>query len=312
MLSKSIEQINLFSMDKYINDLIHLYDNKKLPNKIILSGESGIGKSVLAFHLINYIFSKNEDYTYDKNNFTINESNKSFNLVKNNSHPNFYFSYIDEDKKSINVNEIRDIISFCNKSSFNNCEKIILIDKIEYLNKNSSNALLKILEEPNEKVIFILIKDSAKFLLKTINSRCINFNINLNLAQKEFILNNILENDFYENLNVDFKNFYFSPGDFVNLYYLFVNNNIEYQFTIEQFLDYLIKNKLYKKDPFIKNNMNLFFELYFSKKFFMYKNNISAFNNYKVFTKELNDIYKYNLDLESVLIRFEKICINEK
>ena len=298
MLSKSIEQINLFSMDKYINDLIHLYDNKKLPNKIILSGESGIGKSVLAFHLINYIFSKNEDYTYDKNNFTINESNKSFNLVKNNSHPNFYFSYIDEDKKSINVNEIRDIISFCNKSSFNNCEKIVLIDKIEYLNKNSSNALLKILEEPNEKVIFILIKDSAKFLLKTINSRCINFNINLNHTQKEFILNNILENNFYENLNVDFKNFYFSPGDFVNLYYLFVNNNIDYQFTIEQFLDYIIKNKIYKKDPFIKNNMNLFFELYFSKKFFIYKNNISAFNNYKVFTKELNDIYKYNLDLE--------------
>ena len=44
----------------------------------------------------------------------------------------------------------------------------------------------------------------------------------------------------------------------------------------------------------------------------MYKNNISAFNNYKVFTKELNEIYKYNLDLEAVLIRFEKIRINEK
>ena len=312
MLSKSIEQINLFSMDKYINDLIHLYDNKKLPNKIILSGESGIGKSVLAFHLINYIFSKNEDYAYDKNNFRINESNKSFNLVKNNSHPNFYFSYIDEDKKSISVNEIRDIISFCNKSSFNNCEKIVLIDNIEHLNKNASNALLKILEEPNEKVIFILIKDSAKFLLKTIDSRCINFNVNLSYMQKEFILNNILENDFYVNLNEDFKNFYFSPGDFVNLYYLFVNNNIEYQFTIEQLLDYIIKNKLYKKDLFLKNNMNLFFELYFSKKFFMYKNNISAFDNYKVFIKEVNEIYKYNLDLESVLIRFEKIAINEK
>tara|TARA_B100001173_G_scaffold310959_1_gene326862 strand:- start:258 stop:1196 length:939 start_codon:yes stop_codon:yes gene_type:complete len=312
MLSKSIEQLNLYSMDEYINDLIHLYENKKLPNKIILSGETGIGKSVLAFHLINYIFSKNEDYAYDKNNFRINESNKSFNLVKNNSHPNFYFSYIDEDKKSISVNEIRDIISFCNKSSFNNCEKIVLIDNIEHLNKNASNALLKILEEPNEKVIFILIKDSAKFLLKTIDSRCINFNVNLSYMQKEFILNNILENDFYVNLNEDFKNFYFSPGDFVNLYYLFVNNNIEYQFTIEQLLDYIIKNKLYKKDSFLKNNMNLFFELYFSKKFFMYKNNISAFDNYKVFIKEVNEIYKYNLDLESVLIRFEKIAINEK
>ena len=57
MLSKSIEQPNLFSMDKHINHLIHLYENKKLPNKIILSGQRGIGKSVLAFHLINHIFS---------------------------------------------------------------------------------------------------------------------------------------------------------------------------------------------------------------------------------------------------------------
>ena len=133
------------------------------------------------------------DYTYDKNNFRINESNKSFNLVKNNSHPNFYFSYINEDKKSISVNEIRDIISFCNKSSFNNREKIVLIDNVEYLNNNASNALLKILEEPNEKVIFILIKDSAKFLLKTINSRCINFNINLGHTQKEFILKKLMQ-----------------------------------------------------------------------------------------------------------------------
>ena len=312
MLSKSIDQLNLFSMDKYINDLIHLYENKKLPNKIILSGVRGIGKSVLAFHLINYIFSKDEDFSYDKEKLKINSSNRSFNLLKKKSHPNFYFSYVDEDKKSISVNEIRDIISFCNKSSFNDCEKIVLIDNVEYLNKNASNALLKILEEPNEKVIFILIKDSAKYLLKTINSRCIKFNVNLSHTQKEFILNNILENNFYNNLNEDFKNFYFSPGDFVNLYYLFVNNNIEYQFTIEQLLDYIIKNNLYKKDPFVKNNMNLFFELYFSKKFFMYKNNISAFNNYKIFTKELNEIYKYNLDLESVLIRFEKISINEK
>ena len=312
MLSKSIEQLNLFSMDKYINDLIHLYENKKLPNKILLSGQRGIGKSVLAFHLINYIFSKNEDFSYDKEKLKINISNRSFNLLKKNSHPNFYFCSIDEDKKSISVKEIRDIISFCNKSSFNDCEKIVLIDNIEYLNRNASNALLKILEEPNEKVIFILIKDSAKFLLKTINSRCINFNINLSHTQKEFILKNILENDFYENLNEDFKNFYFSPGDFVKLYYLFVNNNIEFHFTIEQLLDYIIKNKSYKKDLFVKNNMNLFFELYFSKKFFMYKNNISAFNNYKVFIKEVNDIYKYNLDLESVLIRFEKTSINEK
>ena len=54
------------------------------------------------------------------------------------------------------------MLEFSNKSSFNNKNKIILIDNIEYLNISSANALLKVLEEPNEKLIFILIHNSAK------------------------------------------------------------------------------------------------------------------------------------------------------
>ena len=37
-----------------------LYDDQKLPNRIIFSGNSGIGKSTFAYHLTNYILSKNE------------------------------------------------------------------------------------------------------------------------------------------------------------------------------------------------------------------------------------------------------------
>ena len=36
---------------------------KNLPNKILLSGQKGIGKSTLCYHLINYILSKDEDYS---------------------------------------------------------------------------------------------------------------------------------------------------------------------------------------------------------------------------------------------------------
>ncbi len=312
MPGKPIEQESLYSMDKYINDLILLYDSQRLPNKILLSGYKGIGKSILSYHLINYIFSKKEDFPYDKENFKINTSNRSFNLVKRNSHPNFYLVSVDDSKKNIDINQIRNIITFCNKSSFNNSEKIVLIDNVENLNKNSANALLKVIEEPNDKVIFILIKDSGKKLIKTIHSRCINFNINLNHDEKLLILNNILEDNFYNNLNDDFKSYFFSPGDYVNLYHFFSINDLDIEITIEELLNYIIKNNLYKSDIYIKNNLNLFFELYFSKKFFLFKNNISAFNDYKKFTKEVHDIYKYNLDLESIIIQFKKKILYEK
>ena len=56
------------------------------------------------------------------------------------------------DKKFIDINQIRSLNINLNKSSFNNKPRFVLIDNIEFLNKNSINALLKILEEPNENV----------------------------------------------------------------------------------------------------------------------------------------------------------------
>ena len=51
------------------NNLVNLYNNNNLPNKLILSGKKGIGKSLFAKHFLNYIFSLNEDYKYDLKNF---------------------------------------------------------------------------------------------------------------------------------------------------------------------------------------------------------------------------------------------------
>ncbi len=309
---RSIEQTHLYSLNKYIDNFIYLHDHKRLPNKIMLSGNKGIGKSVLALHLINYILSKNENYPYNKKEYVINNLNRSFKLVNENIHPNFFYVEIEDEKKSISIDQVRNIISFCNKSSFNNSERIVLINNIERLNKNSSNALLKVLEEPNEKVIFILIKDSSKILINTIYSRCIKFNIAIDENQKNNILNNILDQNFINNLNNDFKNYFFSPGVYINLFNFYNENSIKFEISIDELLELIMKKKFYKNNLFVKNNIGLFFELYFSKKFFSLKNNITVFNDYKKFIKEIHNTYKYNLDLESILLQYEKKLINEK
>ena len=73
--------------------------------------------------------------------------------------------------------------------------KIVLIDNAEYLNINSSNALLKIIEEPNDDTIIILIQDSSKRMLDTLSSRFVTFNFNLKFNQTLNILNNLLDDD---------------------------------------------------------------------------------------------------------------------
>ena len=173
MRLKPSENIQLYGMKYFFNEIISLYKEKKLPTKILLSGKKGLGKSTLAYHIINYILSNNEMFKYDSSKLTINKDNKSFKLLQNNTHPNFYLIDLISEKKNIDVGQIREMISYTNKSTFNNMERFILIDNIENLNKNSINALLKIIEEPNENIFFILINNSEKNILPTLKSRCL-------------------------------------------------------------------------------------------------------------------------------------------
>ena len=161
-------QKQLYNYKNTFLSITKLYENKKLPNKILFTGAKGIGKATLSYHLINYIFSKNEDFKYDINKYQINQLNRSYKLIINNSHPNFNLINVLEGKKIIEISQIRQMINYTNKSSFNNRERIILIDNVENLNLNSLNALLKIVEEPNENVFFILVFDNSKKLLNTL------------------------------------------------------------------------------------------------------------------------------------------------
>ena len=161
---KPASQLTLYGLNDDFNELASLYNKKKLPNKILLSGNKGIGKCTLAYHLINYILSNDEEFSYDQKNFTINENNKSFKLIINNVNPNFNLIDVASDKKFIDISQIRNLILNLNKSSLNKKPRFVLIDNIEYLNKNSINSLLKFLEEPNDNIYFLLIHNNKRIL----------------------------------------------------------------------------------------------------------------------------------------------------
>ena len=303
--------LELIGYNKEFLNLKNLYDNKRIPNKIIFSGVDGIGKSTFAYHLINYIFSKNENHSYDADKNSIIKNNKSFNLVLNNTHPNFFLITNDEDKKDISVSKIREMINFTNKSSFNDGYKIILIDNIECLNLNSVNALLKIIEEPNNKIFFFLVHNNKIKILDTLSSRCIKFNFYLNSESKFKIINKLTNSDFYNNLNIDFKNNYNSPGDFISLYNFFNDNSIKFDTSIENLLKLIIEKKLYKKNIYIKNNVSFFIELYFNKKLWNFKAKDQIYNLYKYYLLKIYECKKYNLDIESILIEINGKLLNE-
>ncbi len=264
---KASENTQIFEMNCYFNEIINLYNQKKMPNKILLSGKKGLGKSTLAYHIINYILSLNEEYKYDVDKFNINKNNKSFKLIQNLSHPNFYLIDLIDEKKNIDVAQIRKMITHTNKSCFNNNPRFILIDKIENLNKNSVNALLKIIEEPNDGIFFILISNSEKKILPTLKSRCLTFKISLTFNQSINVVNQLLNKNILEEINTDIINYYITPGEIVNLINFADEKKINLlDYDLFGLLNLLINNGYYKKNKNIKNIIITFIELFFFKR----------------------------------------------
>ena len=296
-------QLSLFEHQETFINFIELYQNQKLPNKILLSGEKGIGKSTLAYHIINYILSNDEDFSYDDKNFKINPVNKTFKLITNKSNPNFILIDIDTDKKNIDINQIRNLILSLNKSSFNVKPRFVLIDNIELMNTNSVNALLKILEEPNDNIFFILINNNKK-ILPTLKSRCLNYKIHLTSDQSFEITNKILGKNFIDLINDQMINHYSTPGALLNLIDFADKNDINIKETnLKDFIKKVIIEKKYKKDQFIKNLLYYLIEIYFRKKTSIKSTKLLNLHNY--FMNKINNSKIFNLDDESILMEFE-------
>ena len=308
---KPSENIQLYGMSNFFNEIIYLYNIKKMPTKILLSGKKGTGKSTLAYHLINYFLSTNEDLKYDSSKLTINKENRSFKLIQNNSHPNFYLIDLLNDKKNIDVAQIREMITYTNKSTFNNMPRFVLIDNIENLNKNSINALLKIIEEPNDNIFFILINNNEKHILPTLRSRCITFKINFTFNQSMHISNQILDNNIFDLINYDLINYYNTPGEIINLINFSKDKNINLRdCTLINFLNLLINNGYYKKDRSIKNLLINLIELFFLKEYRLRGANKSLLDFYYIFTKKIHNTEKFNLDEESLFLEFKSKLLN--
>ena len=303
-----IYQTKLYGLNNFFLDFIRLYQNKNLPNKILLSGDKGLGKSTLAYHLVNYALSKDEEFNYDVKNFEINRENKSYKLTINGSNPNINVIDTLFEKRNIDIAQIRDLISKLNKSSFDNDDRFIIVDNIEHLNVNSINALLKILEEPPPQTFFILINND-RFIMPTLKSRCINYKIFLNHDNVINITNKLLGDDVFNRINQDLLNYYLTPGKIYRLITFFESNNYDLKkYNLKDFLKLIIKNSLYKKNVVVKNIVFEYVELFLRKNISNIK--INPFDAYNYFVKKINDTKKFNLDEESLFMEFEYKILN--
>lgn len=203
-----------------------------------------------------YIFeSKNSSYNLDKalefsksvfNNFGINtklEENPDFEIIKK-----------DDKEKNISIKNIRLLIKDMYLRPSNGKIKIYIIKDSENLSIESSNALLKSIEEAKDYIILIFTTNNAYSLLKTIRSRCqiISFksqieNEFVDREKLSYILSEIISGNFsfyYKN-----KDFFSKAKDYKEELFVEILN----------FFNNLIKLKYYKNNA--KENKKVLFYL---------------------------------------------------
>jgi DNA polymerase-3 subunit delta' len=157
----------------------------RLPHALLLKGAQGIGKLDLALNYARSLLCEkpNPDGT------PCGQCN-SCHWFEQDNHPDFRLIQPDaltaaedgEDKpggkkpsREISVDQIRDLSSFANLSAHCGGYRIVLIHPAEAMNNNAANSLLKTLEEPTDKLLFLLVTHKPQQLLPTILSRCLGF-----------------------------------------------------------------------------------------------------------------------------------------
>lgn len=305
MTLQPYNQTKLYGLDKYFNQFKDLYKSNKLPNKILLSGPKGTGKSTLAYHLINYVFSLHEENPYKTKDFMISDENQSFRLIQQNVNPNFTLLDVTPEKKNIDIKQVRQLITNMTKTSLNTKPRFVLIDNIEFLNLNSINALLKILEEPSENTYFILINNCVK-ILSTLKSRCLEFKITLSNLESLNVAKKLIDTNIDEQINKDLINYYFTPGKIYNLIKFSNEFDIDIKnLGLKDLIYLIIDQRYYKKDSSIRY---LIFELI---EFYLRYNLNSKFSTYNYFIRKIENLKKFNLDQESFFLELKSKMLNE-
>lgn len=166
--------------------LLNMLDTGRFPHGLIFSGPSGIGKSVMAYRLARFLFSE-ADREPDMfgappkpTSLFVDPDHPVFAKVASGAHPDLLVIERPTDpdtgrtKASIPVEEIRRITPFLRRtSSIEGGWRIVIVDDADTMTRSSQNSLLKILEEPPEKTVLILITHRAGALLPTVYSRCV-------------------------------------------------------------------------------------------------------------------------------------------
>ena len=150
----------------------------RLHHALLLAGPAGIGKATLAFRLAHHLLGFPDPTKAPEALLPPDAASPLFRSIAQNAHPSLlHLTRPANDrtkgfKTVITVEEIRRLGRFLGMTAHDGGFRVVIVDPVDDLNTSAANALLKGLEEPPPRTVFMLIAHSPGRLLPTIRSRC--------------------------------------------------------------------------------------------------------------------------------------------
>jgi DNA polymerase-3 subunit delta' len=183
------------------NIFLEAWHAGRLPHAWLITGPKGIGKATFAYNVARFVLAGGKDVSLDtaapSNNLFgeveepapsglhISPENGIFKRVVSGGHSDFMAlekGMINPATNRVTLNDVnigvvRKAIDFTYLTPAESDWRVVVIDSVDEMNRNAANAVLKVLEEPPNRALFILVSHAPGRILPTIRSRCRRLNL---------------------------------------------------------------------------------------------------------------------------------------
>jgi DNA polymerase III subunit delta' len=160
--------------------LLNAYRGGRIPHAWLIGGAQGIGKATLAYRMARFVLAHPDPTAADvqrAETLSVDPNAPVSRQVATGAHGGLLTLERSANDKGvmrtvITVDETRETISFFGSTAAAEGWRVCIVDTVDELNPNAANALLKIVEEPPQRSLFLLVSHAPARVLPTIQSRC--------------------------------------------------------------------------------------------------------------------------------------------
>ena len=160
---------------------LEAYASGRFPHAWILAGAEGVGKATFAYRAAAFVLTHPDPKSpavQNATSLTVSEDSKALHLIRAQGHPDLLVlkRRWHQDRKrletEISVDHARDVVGFFGSTAGSGGWRVLIVDAGDDLNRNSANALLKLIEEPPPRCLVMIVSHVPGRLIPTIRSRC--------------------------------------------------------------------------------------------------------------------------------------------